>query len=82
MDQEEQPSLGNPAQIWILQGLAPEDATFSGGRGSPGQWWRGLEACVMGWDCEYQLCIYLAAAVTHTAEGREGTGYPCCFFTN
>lgn len=36
---------------------------------------------MVGWDREYQLSIYLAAAVAHTAEGREGTGYLCCFFT-
>lgn len=49
MDEEEQPAVGNLAQIWILQGLAPEDMTFMvvvvsravavgtvGNRGAPG----------------------------------------------
>lgn len=27
---------------------------MSGHRGSPGQWRRGWEACVEGWDCEHQ----------------------------
>ena len=28
----------------------------------------------------YQLSLYLISAVTHTAKGREGKGYLCCFF--
>lgn len=74
----EQLSLGNPAQIWILQGLVPEDTTLRGRRGSPGQSWRRV-----WWDGTVSISSpFTSPLQSHTAQGREGTGCLCCFFTN
>lgn len=75
MDEEEQPAVGDLAQIWILRGLVPEDRTLAvvvglqgSGRGDHRQQRR------VRWDGTVSISFPFASFLRSLIQQRGGKG--------